>query len=411
MCILDTLNLFCQEYPDNQQNLIEKEVMGKYKIIVAEDEKFIARIISTFFRNNPNWETKVVENGLKVIELLAQDNYDLVLTDIYMPEMDGYTLIKEIHKRQLSVPIVVMTGEKLEKDLLVQFLNEGISKYIEKPFKKDMLSILEEVIIGERKKNISQSRFEDDEIERIKAKNNIMDNSLKNAINSYKSITKVDLSEIDLKVHYIFKPLSWLGGDFFAIKKYKNSTKIFIADIAGHDAGTSFFAVMLKMLFDELYMLEGEKILKIVNSKLLKTSSFERMCTALFIDINNDTNEVVITNAGHPSPIVIKENKANILSITGSNMLGIFDTPVFKTERLTLLPKNRLLFYTDGLFETTLTDESGARKHLTEEELLTIINIQTNDNFEKFLDEIYNNILTISNQKQLDDILLLGVEI
>lgn len=380
-----------------------KNIMAKYRVLTVDDDLTTCSVIGFLFKNAPGWESETVFNGAEALEKLKNNDYDILLTDVYMPVMDGYHLIKELREKRIFIPVAVMTSANLEKELFVKFLNEGVQKYIEKPFNKKHIKELEEIIDMQREKD--KTRYG-------KEKEQEAQNSLKRAVQSYKEITAVDLSIIKgIEIEYIFRPLSWLGGDFFAVNKDNNYTKIFIADIAGHDAGTSFYSVMLKMLFDEYFSLDDEDFLKMINKKLLLNTSFEKMCTALMVSIDNRNRQIRISNAGHPMPVFIRNNITQFIELTKCSMLGIFNDPIFKSILIELRKGDRFYFYTDGLLETSILDTKGIRKQLKPSDFLKHIKKNNSKNLTKSVENIYHEILKLSKYKQLDDIMLIGIEI
>lgn len=349
----------------------------------------------------------MVYNGKEALEKLEREYYDIILTDVYMPVLDGYNLIRELRERKIYTPVAVMTSAELEKELFVKFLNEGVQKYIEKPFTPDHVQELENIIIIEKQKNKDNKTVRD-----IIKQQREAENSLKRAVHSYREITSIDLSNInEIDIEYIFKPLSWLGGDFFAVNRSGSMIKIFIADIAGHDAGTSFYTVMLKMLFDEHFAMKNEDFLNLVNYKLLLNTSFERMCTAqiIEIDISDNKRHINITNAGHPLPVMI-DDAVRYIDISRCSLLGVFDKPLFKSYSTEILNKTRFIFYTDGLLETTILNEDNSRKKISQSEFLEFINKNKHKDLKMSIESIYQNILSLSKFKQMDDIMLIGIE-
>lgn len=111
---------------NNQANFANKS------ILVAEDNEINQSLIKHIFSN---WQLKfdLAGNGMEVLALLHQNKYDLILMDIQMPEMDGYTTTKKIRNHlQLSIPIIAMTAHVLygEKE---KCLSVGMNAYISKP--------------------------------------------------------------------------------------------------------------------------------------------------------------------------------------------------------------------------------------------------------------------------------------
>ena len=121
--------------------------MSETNILIAEDDKMLGKIISLFFKQNTEWKVELVENGEEALKKLTVKDYNLLLTDLNMPILDGYKLIEKIEKHKINIPIIIMTAEKFDNDQYVEYVNINVKGYIEKPLKKDILSFLEQVII------------------------------------------------------------------------------------------------------------------------------------------------------------------------------------------------------------------------------------------------------------------------
>ena len=105
--------------------------MGKPRIFIVEDERRIARFLQIELEHE-GYETATEENGLRAFERIAQEEYDLVLLDIMMPEMDGMTICRKV--REISdIPIIMLTARDDVEDK-VNGLDIGADDYMTKPF-------------------------------------------------------------------------------------------------------------------------------------------------------------------------------------------------------------------------------------------------------------------------------------
>ena len=116
--------------------------MGMRHILVAEDEEHMRRSI-TFVLEDAGYRVDEAKDGLEAIEkLFALQNgsspIDLVLSDIVMPSMSGLELIDEIRKRQMTLPIVAITGYRDDR-MTAQLRQRGCLDYIDKPFEAEEL--------------------------------------------------------------------------------------------------------------------------------------------------------------------------------------------------------------------------------------------------------------------------------
>ncbi len=101
------------------------------KILIVDDEKGIRSIIKEYCEEL-GYETDEAESGKTALEKLKIKDYDLMVLDIMMPEMDGYTMLKECPKSR-RIPTIVLSARTEEYDKLTGF-DLGIDDYVTKPF-------------------------------------------------------------------------------------------------------------------------------------------------------------------------------------------------------------------------------------------------------------------------------------
>ena len=102
------------------------------KILIVEDEQKIARFLEMELRHEGFTAAKE-ENGLKALDRIVQEDYDLVLLDIMLPGMDGITICRRVRELGISVPIIMLTAKDSIEDK-VQGLDIGADDYVTKPF-------------------------------------------------------------------------------------------------------------------------------------------------------------------------------------------------------------------------------------------------------------------------------------
>jgi CheY-like chemotaxis protein len=89
------------------------------KILVVEDEPANLRMLM-YILNDEGYETVGARDGMEAVELLAQSRFDLVLSDVNMPRMDGVALARHIVSSESNTPIFLMTAHDIDtrKDIL-----------------------------------------------------------------------------------------------------------------------------------------------------------------------------------------------------------------------------------------------------------------------------------------------------
>lgn len=112
--------------------------MERLKILIADDEEKIVRLVSDFLSNS-GYETITALDGKKALDIFREEkeNLSLAIIDIMMPEIDGWALTKEIRKTS-DLPIIMLSARAEEFDLLTGF-EAGIDEYVTKPFSPAVL--------------------------------------------------------------------------------------------------------------------------------------------------------------------------------------------------------------------------------------------------------------------------------
>lgn len=101
------------------------------KILVVDDEKLIRDVIKEYLLNE-GYEVIEAENGVEAIEKCNKNIIDLMILDIMMPKMDGYSAYKEIIKDQ-KIPTIILSARSEEYDKLLGF-DLGVDDFLAKPF-------------------------------------------------------------------------------------------------------------------------------------------------------------------------------------------------------------------------------------------------------------------------------------
>lgn len=109
-----------------------------FNILVVEDDKNLKKLMTTCLKKN-NYETFEANNGEEALNVLEKNYIDLVITDIMMPKMDGYELIKTLRQSKYNIPILLVTAKDKYQDKEEGFLL-GADDYMVKPIDiKEML--------------------------------------------------------------------------------------------------------------------------------------------------------------------------------------------------------------------------------------------------------------------------------
>ena len=121
------------------------------KILVVDDESRIRDVIREYLEIE-KYDVAEAENGIEAVKLSKMHDYDLIIMDIMMPKMDGYSAVKEI-KSHKQIPVIMLSARGEEYDKLQGF-DIGVDDYVTKPFSpKELVARVKAV--SKRNKNES----------------------------------------------------------------------------------------------------------------------------------------------------------------------------------------------------------------------------------------------------------------
>ena len=123
-----------------------------YKILVVDDEVNIRRVVREYAEFE-GYEVAEAENGMEAVEMVKSEDFDLILMDIMMPKLDGFSTCKEI-KKYKTIPVIMLSARGEEYDKLFGF-ELGIDDYVVKPFSpKELMARIKAVL---KRNNVSES--------------------------------------------------------------------------------------------------------------------------------------------------------------------------------------------------------------------------------------------------------------
>ena len=120
------------------------------KMLIVDDEQNIREIIREYAEFE-GYETDETDDGMKAVRMAREENYDLIIMDVMMPKLDGYSAVKEIRKFS-DVPVIILSARVEEYDKLFGF-EIGVDDYVTKPFSpKELMARISAVLKRTRPK-------------------------------------------------------------------------------------------------------------------------------------------------------------------------------------------------------------------------------------------------------------------
>ena len=113
-------------------------------ILIVDDESNIRRVVREYAEFE-GYEVSEADNGMEAVALCQENDYDLIIMDVMMPRLDGYSACKEIHKTK-KIPVIMLSARGEEYDKLFGF-EIGIDDYVVKPFSPKELMARVKVVL------------------------------------------------------------------------------------------------------------------------------------------------------------------------------------------------------------------------------------------------------------------------
>jgi DNA-binding NtrC family response regulator len=124
--------------------------MSKGKILVIDDEDIVRTSCSRTL-SPEGFEVSLARNGVEGLRMAGEDRFDLVLTDLKMPDMDGIEVLRSIKGKWPDTEVIIVTGYQTV-DTAVKAIKLGAYDYIEKPFTPDaLISAVTAALSGKQK--------------------------------------------------------------------------------------------------------------------------------------------------------------------------------------------------------------------------------------------------------------------
>ncbi len=110
----------------------------KLKVLVVDDDVILLKLVEFMLETEPNYSFAATRTAKSCLNMIEEDKYDIILLDIYIPDMDGFTLLEKIREKT-KAPVVFMSSDK-NIETLVRADKAGVKYYLIKPFLKQELT-------------------------------------------------------------------------------------------------------------------------------------------------------------------------------------------------------------------------------------------------------------------------------
>lgn len=127
-------------------------------ILLVDDDANLSTVLADYLRSK-GYVVENATNGKEAWELLLVKRYDLVISDIMMPKMNGFELLKLLRSQYLDLPVVILTA-KTDRDDVIRAYEFGCDDYVTKPFSMDILICKIEAVLRRYRLSLETEQVE-----------------------------------------------------------------------------------------------------------------------------------------------------------------------------------------------------------------------------------------------------------
>lgn len=383
------------------------------KILSVDDELDLEVLLTQYFRRQirkGEYEFAFAHNGLEALQkLLETPDFDIILSDINMPEMDGLTLLAKVNELKNPAMKCIMVSAYGDMDNIRSAMNKGAFDFATKPIDLDDLSRTIEKAI-EQVRYIRESQQEHNQLESIKndltIAGEIQQTILPRSFPPFPELTEV------VDIYASMTPAKDVGGDFYDFFQIDDERiGLVIADVSGKGVPASLFMAVSRTLLraTALRGVSSAECLTYAN-KLLCKGNMDSMFVTVFYGIYHyKTGMMDYTNAGHNPPYLLRGGRTvECLPVASNFVVGVFDDIEFESNTLTFGIGDTLLLYTDGVTEAF----NDKREQFSESNLQDILaSMHESSSAKEVVTSVLQSVKTFSGDyPQSDDITLLSLQ-
>ena len=371
------------------------------QILVVDDEPDIELLMRQKMRRQirkGRYAFDFALNGLQALEKLAERRdppFDMIVTDINMPKMNGLELLGEIAKRHTEVKTIVVSAYG-DMDNIRTAMNLGAFDFVTKPVDFEDL----ETTIARTEEHIHTWRDAMRSRERLRD----LENELEMARALQQSILPSDMpASHRYEIAASMTPARDIGGDFFDIVKLENERLgLSVADVCGKGIPAALFMMGARSVLKGTAIGASEpgSVLSEMNQIIEQDNPKTMFLTLVYMVYNPRTGEMQYANGGHPAPIVVRgDGSCSELAPVQGVAVGLEPEAAFGEGTRTLEPGETVVIYSDGVSEA----ENDAGEAFGIERLMHVFEGRPPTGAKEAIRRVEEAVAEFAGGRELDD--------
>lgn len=382
------------------------------KILSVDDEPDLEVLLSHYFRRKirkGEYEFTFAHNGLEALKLMVEHpDFDIVLSDINMPEMDGLTLLSKINELRNPAQKCIMVSAYGDMKNIRTAMNRGAFDFATKPIDMEDLSLTIEKAV-EEVNYIKQTQREHLQLESIQSDLAVA-GEIQKAILPCRFPPFPEITDLD--IYASMTPAKEIGGDFYDFFRLdEDRIGLVIADVSGKGVPAALFMAVSNTLLRSIALTKdnSRECIEELNRLICRVNVNSMFVTVFYGILNHRTGALDYTNGGH-NPAYVLRGKNGELERLGhfpNLVIGGFEDFSYKSESAQLDPGDSLFLYTDGITEAFDAKEQPFGDERLEDSLVELYH----DDAKTIIEGVYADLGDfIGDTTQSDDITMVVVK-
>ncbi|HIX73463.1 MAG TPA: SpoIIE family protein phosphatase [Candidatus Parabacteroides intestinipullorum] len=382
------------------------------KILSVDDEPDLEVLLSHYFRRKirkGEYEFTFAHNGLEALKLMVEHpDFDIVLSDINMPEMDGLTLLSKINELRNPAQKCIMVSAYGDMKNIRTAMNRGAFDFATKPIDMEDLSLTIEKAV-EEVNYIKQTQREHLQLESIQSDLAVA-GEIQKAILPCRFPPFPEITDLD--IYASMTPAKEIGGDFYDFFRLdEDRIGLVIADVSGKGVPAALFMAVSNTLLRSIALTKDNSrdCIEELNRLICRVNVNSMFVTVFYGILNHRTGALDYTNGGH-NPAYVLRGKNGELERLGrfpNLVVGGFEDFSYKSESAQLDPGDSLFLYTDGITEAFDAKDEAFGDERLEDSLVELYH----DDAKTIIEGVYADLGEfIGDTTQSDDITMLVVK-
>lgn len=387
------------------------------RILIAEDEAVSRRLLQSHLEKF-GYEVVAADNGAEAWRLFRDSEFQIVISDWLMPEMDGLELIRRIRERACPAYVyTILLTAKFRKEDIVAGMEAGADDFIAKPFDRDELRV--RVRAGQRVVELETALIRTvDELRSAHQRELETGARIQKALLQGRSPRTLP----GLRVAALTLPSQQIDGDFYDFYLHHHRClDVVVGDVMGKGVPAALLGAGIKNSFCRAFsrlmvslerdrLPEPEEIVAAVHAEmtpqLTRLDSFATLCYARF---DLDRRFVTFVDCGHPKTIHFQDRTHASEMLQGENLpLGFSEQETYRQVSVPFELGDSFIFYSDGVTET----ENEAGEFFEESRLVELVRRNGGLDPQELIDRVRGAVVEFSNSETFaDDLTCVAVKI